>query len=75
MMKGQIAGLMRQAQQMQENMKKAQDALVSNLQLSSRPSDRVSRSAERGPSGPPRSCTTPANMIRSSRPANRSPRG
>ncbi|MCM0035093.1 MAG: YbaB/EbfC family nucleoid-associated protein [Burkholderiaceae bacterium] len=27
MMKGQIAGLMRQAQQMQENMKKAQDAL------------------------------------------------
>jgi DNA-binding YbaB/EbfC family protein len=28
MMKGQIAGLMRQAQQMQENMKKAQDALA-----------------------------------------------
>ncbi|WP_269900346.1 YbaB/EbfC family nucleoid-associated protein [Paenalcaligenes faecalis] len=27
MMKGQIAGLMRQAQQMQENMKKAQDEL------------------------------------------------
>ena len=27
MMKGQIAGLMRQAQQMQDNMKKAQDAL------------------------------------------------
>lgn len=27
MMKGQIAGLMRQAQQMQENMKKAQEAL------------------------------------------------
>ena len=27
MMKGQIAGLMRQAQQMQENMKKAQDAI------------------------------------------------
>jgi DNA-binding YbaB/EbfC family protein len=27
-MKGQIAGLMRQAQQMQENMKKAQDALA-----------------------------------------------
>ena len=26
MMKGQLAGLMRQAQQMQENMKKAQDA-------------------------------------------------
>jgi len=29
MMKGQIAGLMRQAQQMQENMKKAQEALAS----------------------------------------------
>lgn len=29
MMKGQIAGLMRQAQQMQENMKKAQDELGS----------------------------------------------
>ena len=29
MMKGQIAGLMRQAQQMQENMKKAQDQLAS----------------------------------------------
>ncbi len=28
MMKGQIAGLMRQAQQMQENMKKAQEALA-----------------------------------------------
>lgn len=28
MMKGQLAGLMRQAQQMQENMKKAQDALA-----------------------------------------------
>ena len=28
MMKGQIAGLMKQAQQMQENMKKAQDALA-----------------------------------------------
>ena len=28
MMKGQIAGLMRQAQQMQENMTKAQDALA-----------------------------------------------
>ena len=28
MMKGQIAGLMRQAQQMQENMKKAQDSLA-----------------------------------------------
>lgn len=28
MMKGQIAGLMRQAQQMQENMKKAQDELA-----------------------------------------------
>jgi len=28
MMKGQIAGLMRQAQQMQENMKKAQDDLA-----------------------------------------------
>jgi len=28
MMKGQMAGLMRQAQQMQENMKKAQDALA-----------------------------------------------
>lgn len=28
MMKGQIAGLMRQAQEMQENMKKAQDALA-----------------------------------------------
>ena len=31
MMKGQIAGLMRQAQQMQENMKKAQDALADIL--------------------------------------------
>ena len=31
MMKGQIAGLMRQAQQMQENMKKAQDALAEIL--------------------------------------------
>jgi len=31
MMKGQIAGLMRQAQQMQENMKKAQDALADVL--------------------------------------------
>lgn len=31
MMKGQIAGLMRQAQQMQENMKKAQDALADLL--------------------------------------------
>lgn len=30
-MKGQIAGLMRQAQQMQENMKKAQDALAEIL--------------------------------------------
>ena len=28
MMKGQMAGLMRQAQQMQENLKKAQDALA-----------------------------------------------
>ena len=28
MMKGQLAGLRRQAQQMQENMKKAQDALA-----------------------------------------------
>jgi len=28
MMKGQLAGLMRQAQQMQENMKKAQDSLA-----------------------------------------------
>src|SRR5690606_18595947 len=28
MMKGQVAGLMRQAQQMQENMKKAQEALA-----------------------------------------------
>ncbi|HUH88073.1 MAG TPA: YbaB/EbfC family nucleoid-associated protein [Pusillimonas sp.] len=28
MMKGQLAGLMRQAQQMQENMKKAQEALA-----------------------------------------------
>lgn len=31
MMKGQIAGLMRQAQQMQENLKKAQDALADIL--------------------------------------------
>jgi DNA-binding YbaB/EbfC family protein len=31
MMKGQIAGLMRQAQQMQDNMKKAQDALADIL--------------------------------------------
>jgi len=31
MMKGQIAGLMRQAQQMQENMKKAQEALADIL--------------------------------------------
>ena len=31
MMKGQLAGLMRQAQQMQENMKKAQDALADIL--------------------------------------------
>jgi DNA-binding YbaB/EbfC family protein len=31
MMKGQIAGLMKQAQQMQENMKKAQDALAEIL--------------------------------------------
>lgn len=31
MMKGQLAGLMRQAQQMQENMKKAQDALAEIL--------------------------------------------
>lgn len=31
MMKNQIAGLMRQAQQMQENMKKAQDALADLL--------------------------------------------
>lgn len=31
MMKGQIAGLMRQAQQMQESMKKAQDALADIL--------------------------------------------
>jgi len=31
MIKGQIAGLMRQAQQMQENMKKAQDALADIL--------------------------------------------
>src|SRR5690606_30717157 len=31
MMKGQIAGLMRQAQQMQENMKKAQEALTDVL--------------------------------------------
>lgn len=31
MMKGQIAGLMRQAQQMQENMKKAQEALADLL--------------------------------------------
>lgn len=31
MMRGQIAGLMRQAQQMQENMKKAQDALADIL--------------------------------------------
>ncbi|MFA5664675.1 YbaB/EbfC family nucleoid-associated protein [Castellaniella sp.] len=31
MMKNQIAGLMRQAQQMQENMKKAQDALADVL--------------------------------------------
>ena len=31
MMKGQIAGLMRQAQQMQENMKKTQDALADIL--------------------------------------------
>ncbi|MFA5665254.1 YbaB/EbfC family nucleoid-associated protein [Castellaniella sp.] len=31
MMKNQIAGLMRQAQQMQENMKKAQDALADIL--------------------------------------------
>ena len=31
MMKGQITGLMRQAQQMQENMKKAQDALADIL--------------------------------------------
>lgn len=32
MMKGQLAGLMRQAQQMQENMKKAQDELA-NLEV------------------------------------------
>jgi DNA-binding YbaB/EbfC family protein len=31
MMKGQMAGLMRQAQQMQENLKKAQDALADVL--------------------------------------------
>ena len=31
MMKGQIAGLMRQAQQMQENMKKAQEQLADIL--------------------------------------------
>ena len=31
MMKGQMAGLMRQAQQMQENLKKAQDALADLL--------------------------------------------
>ncbi|MBX6319814.1 YbaB/EbfC family nucleoid-associated protein [Pigmentiphaga sp.] len=31
MMKGQLAGLMRQAQQMQENMKKAQEALAEML--------------------------------------------
>jgi|UniRef100_UPI004047E563 DNA-binding YbaB/EbfC family protein len=31
MMKGQMAGLMRQAQQMQENLKKAQDALAEVL--------------------------------------------
>lgn len=31
MMKGQIAGLMKQAQQMQENMKKAQEALAELL--------------------------------------------
>src|SRR5690554_219392 len=31
MMKGQIAGLMKQAQQMQENMKKAQEALADIL--------------------------------------------
>ncbi|TAM89627.1 MAG: YbaB/EbfC family nucleoid-associated protein [Candidimonas sp.] len=31
MMKGQIAGLMRQAQQMQENMKKVQDALAETV--------------------------------------------
>jgi hypothetical protein len=31
MMKGQMAGLMRQAQQMQENLKKAQDALADIL--------------------------------------------
>ncbi|ALM84411.1 YbaB/EbfC family nucleoid-associated protein [Bordetella sp. N] len=31
MMKGQLAGLMRQAQQMQENMKKAQEALADIL--------------------------------------------
>ena len=31
MMKGQIAGLMKQAQQMQENMKKAQEALAEML--------------------------------------------
>ena len=31
MMKGQLAGLMRQAQQMQENMKKAQEALAEIL--------------------------------------------
>ena len=31
MMKGQLAGLMRQAQQMQENMKKAQEALADML--------------------------------------------